>query len=84
MVENRRVCSFCGNPIEPGTGKLYVKRDGTTYHFCRNKCQKNMLKLGRVPRNVKWSKKYEKVTVAEKKKTLKKVSRKENAEEGEE
>ena len=38
-------CSFCGNEIEPGTGKLYAKKDGTVFNFCKNKCQKNMLKL---------------------------------------
>ncbi len=55
MVE-RRTCSFCGNEIEPGTGKLYVKKDGNVLHFCKNKCQKNMLKLKRIPRKVKWTK----------------------------
>ncbi|MEA3282479.1 MAG: 50S ribosomal protein L24e [Euryarchaeota archaeon] len=47
------VCSFCGNPIEPGTGKMFVKRDGTVYYFCKSKCQNNF-KLKRVPRKVKW------------------------------
>lgn len=59
MVEKRN-CSFCGDDIEPGTGKLYCKRDGTVYHFCSMKCQKNMLKLKRIPRRVRWSKHYEK------------------------
>ncbi|EMR74364.1 LSU ribosomal protein L24E [Thermoplasmatales archaeon SCGC AB-539-N05] len=59
MVE-RRSCSFCGKEIEPGTGKLFVRKDGTVYYFCSSKCQKNMLKLKRVPRRVKWSKLYSK------------------------
>ena len=59
MVE-RRKCSFCGNDIEPGTGKIYVKKDGTVFYFCKNKCQKNMLDLKRLPRNVPWSKLYSK------------------------
>jgi large subunit ribosomal protein L24e len=59
MVE-RRTCSFCGNEIEPGTGKIYVKKDGTVFNFCKNKCHKNMLKLKRVPRRVRWSKHYSK------------------------
>ena len=59
MVE-RRKCSFCGSEIEPGTGKLYAKRDGTIFNFCKNKCQKNMLDLKRVPRKVRWSKLYDK------------------------
>ncbi|RLF35479.1 MAG: 50S ribosomal protein L24e [Thermoplasmata archaeon] len=59
MVE-RRICSFCGNEIEPGTGKLYIRKDGTIYHFCSSKCQKNMLKLKRIPRKVKWTRFYSK------------------------
>jgi len=59
MVE-RRICSFCGNEIEPGTGKMYVKKDGTVLYFCKSKCQKNMLKLGRVPRRVRWTRFFEK------------------------
>ncbi len=59
MVD-RKTCSFCGNEIEPGTGKIFVKKDGTVHYFCKNKCQKNMLNLGRVPRRVRWSKKYSK------------------------
>lgn len=55
MVE-RRICNFCGNDVEPGTGQLYVKRDGTQSYFCRSKCRKNMVDLGRVPRLVKWTK----------------------------
>jgi len=57
MVE-RRICSFCKNEIEPGTGRMYVRKDGTVYFFCSTKCQKNMLKLKRVPRTVRWSKFY--------------------------
>ncbi|HEB37698.1 MAG TPA: 50S ribosomal protein L24e [Thermoplasmatales archaeon] len=60
MVE-RRVCSFCGNEIEPGTGKLYIRKDGTIYHFCSSKCQKNLLKLKRVPRKIRWTRYYKKV-----------------------
>ena len=49
MVE-RRVCSFCGAEMEPGTGKLFVKKDGTVLTFDTNKCYKNMVELGRIPR----------------------------------
>ena len=59
MVE-RRTCSFCGNEIEPGTGKMYVKKDGTVLYFCKMKCQKNTLKLHRTPRWEKWTKHYTK------------------------
>ncbi len=51
-----RTCSFCGKEIEEGTGKMYVKKDGSVYFFCSSKCEKNMIKLGRVPRKVKWVK----------------------------
>lgn len=54
MVE-RRVCSFCGAEMEPGTGKLYVKRDGTVLTFDTNKCYKNMIELGRIPRTTTWT-----------------------------
>lgn len=60
MVE-KRSCSFCGSEIEPGTGKIYVKNDGTIYHFCSRKCEKNLVKHKRIPRNTRWSKKYQKV-----------------------
>lgn len=59
MVE-RRICSFCGNEIEPGTGKIYVKKDGKVLNFCKNKCHKNMIALKRVPRRVEWSKHHTK------------------------
>lgn len=54
-MPERRICSFCGNDVEPGTGALYVKRDGTTSYFCRSKCRKNMVDLGRTPRLTKWT-----------------------------
>ncbi|MFA5314243.1 MAG: 50S ribosomal protein L24e [Methanomassiliicoccales archaeon] len=57
MVE-QKLCSFCGANIEPGTGKMYVKKDGTVYMFCTNKCKKNMIELGRVPRTTEWTRAY--------------------------
>ncbi|MDD4331179.1 MAG: 50S ribosomal protein L24e, partial [Methanosarcinaceae archaeon] len=42
--------------LEPGTGKLYVKKDGSTYFICSSKCMSN-LKLGRIPRRVAWTEK---------------------------
>ncbi|HYA32696.1 MAG TPA: 50S ribosomal protein L24e [Candidatus Bathyarchaeia archaeon] len=50
----QRVCSFCGAAIELGTGKMFVKRDGTVYHFCSSKCEKNF-RLGRLARRVVWT-----------------------------
>ena len=58
MVE-RRVCTFCGTEIEPGTGRMYIKKDGVVYNFCTSKCFKNMVVLGRVPRRTTWTRYYE-------------------------
>lgn len=58
MVE-RRVCTFCGVEIEPGTGRMYVKKDGVTYQFCSSKCFKNLVELRRVPRRTTWTRYYE-------------------------
>lgn len=54
MVE-RRVCSFCGQDIEPGTGRIHVRKDGTVYQFCTSKCFKNMIELKRIPRRTAWT-----------------------------
>ncbi len=53
-------CSFCGDNIEKGTGILFVKKDGKSLNFCARKCEKNMLKLKRLPRNFKWTSFYKK------------------------
>jgi len=53
-----RTCSFCGEDIEPGTGKMFVRRDGTIHFFCSSKCERNLLRLGRVPRWTPWTKPY--------------------------
>jgi len=51
-------CSFCGYVIEQGTGKLFVTTSGRALNFCSMKCEKNQLKLKRIPRNFKWTKFY--------------------------
>ena len=48
-------CSFSGKDIPPGTGTIYVKKDGKILYFANSKCMKNFLKLKRKPRNVKWT-----------------------------
>ena len=81
MVE-QHLCSFCGEQIEPGTGKMYVRKDGTTLLFCTNKCYKNMVELKRVPRNVTWTKAYatkKSITMAAKEKSEAKVEEKSEA-----
>ncbi len=49
-------CSFCGREIEPGTGLIYVKNNGSILRFCSSKCFKSF-KMGRDPRRLKWVKK---------------------------
>lgn len=60
-------CSFCGVNITKGTGKMFVHTDGKILNFCSNKCEKNLFKLGRKPRDMKWTaeaRKYKKGGVA--------------------
>lgn len=56
LMETRK-CSFCKGDIEVGTGKMFVKKDGSILYFCSSKCENNM-KLGRVPRRVEWTGEY--------------------------
>ena len=58
-------CNFCRKEIEQGRGKMFVRNDGKTFYFCGSKCQKNMMKLKRVPDRQNWIIKEKK----EKKKT---------------
>jgi len=51
----KRQCSFCAGEIEPGTGSMFVKRDGTVFHFCSSSCRKQQLHLGRVGHRLKWT-----------------------------
>lgn len=53
-------CSFCGHDVEPGTGTLFVKRDGSVFTFCSSKCKNNQLGLKRINRYVRWTKAHEK------------------------
>ncbi len=53
-------CSFCGDVLVRGTGKMYVKIDGKILYFCSNKCEKNMIKLKRKPRTTTWTEEYRK------------------------
>ena len=57
-MPERRVCSFSGEEIEPGTGLMFVQRDGTVKWFKNSKARKNALKLKRNPRRVKWTRHY--------------------------
>ena len=53
-------CTFCGEVMKEGTGKMYVQKDAKVLYFCNSKCEKNMLKLKRKSYNVRWSGKYKK------------------------
>tara|TARA_Y100000310_G_C20183016_1_gene579056 strand:- start:407 stop:577 length:171 start_codon:yes stop_codon:yes gene_type:complete len=53
-------CSFCGKDIPKGTGKIFIKNDGKILHFHNSKCEKNILKLKRKARKLKWTTHYEK------------------------
>lgn len=82
MVE-LRICSFCGTNIEPGTGRLFVRKDGVTYNFCSSKCFKNQIEKGKVPRMTEWTaahKREKEISLGsgklERKKVAKKITRK--------
>ncbi len=52
-------CSFCGKQIDPGTGLMYVRNDNQRSYFCSRRCERNMLRLGRKARKMKWTLFYE-------------------------
>lgn len=54
-------CSFCGDELPQGGGKIYAKKDGTTFYFCSNKCEKNLIGLKRKPVKTKWTNQYQKL-----------------------
>ncbi|MEM4360545.1 MAG: hypothetical protein QXV83_00150 [Candidatus Anstonellaceae archaeon] len=49
--------SFSNELIPSGKGIMYVKKDGTIFYFKNSKTLKNMIKLRRDGRLVKWTKK---------------------------
>jgi len=62
-VPKLRKCDYCGRPIEPGTGIMYVTARGDVMWFCSSKCYKNYLKLRRNPNKLKWVRKLKKPLV---------------------
>ncbi len=54
-------CTFCKENIKPGTGLIYVKKEGAVFYFCSKKCERNLLNLRRNPAKLKWIKKEEKI-----------------------
>lgn len=65
--------SFSNEYIPKGTGVMYVQKDGKVLYFEKSKSRKNMLKLKREGRKVRWTKKQISLTT-EKKKVEKKDS----------
>jgi large subunit ribosomal protein L24e len=52
-MPEERTCDYTGEPIEPGTGVMYVKTDGTVLHFVDSKAEKNYF-MGREARDLEW------------------------------
>ncbi|CCC82614.1 50S ribosomal protein L24e [Thermoproteus tenax] len=57
-------CNFCGAPIYPGEGIMYVKADGTVLRYCSHKCFVSATKYGRDPRDLAWVRKRSKKPAA--------------------
>ena len=51
-------CSFSGKPIPQGTGTMFVRKDGRILYFLGMKEQKNYFKLGRKPRETRWTEEF--------------------------
>jgi len=47
-------CSYCGKNTVAGTGKMFVKGDGTIFYFDTSKCEKSFM-MGREAKKRKWS-----------------------------
>jgi large subunit ribosomal protein L24e len=50
-------CSFCGKEIRPGTGLIFIKKDGSRLDFCTRKCERNTA-LGRKSRKIRWTEEF--------------------------
>ncbi|MCL4332362.1 MAG: 50S ribosomal protein L24e [Candidatus Thermoplasmatota archaeon] len=62
-----RKCNFCGSEIEPGSGSVFVRKDGNLLNFCSRKCRVNALTLRRVSRRSRWTAEYHNIKNAKKK-----------------
>ena len=50
-------CTFCGDNIPRGRGKMFVRNSGQVLHFCGSKCQKNF-RMKRDGKKTGWTKTY--------------------------
>jgi large subunit ribosomal protein L24e len=41
--------------MQPGTGKMFVMKDARVFYFCSTKCEKNMMRMNRKPRETRWT-----------------------------
>ncbi|OLS13407.1 MAG: large subunit ribosomal protein L24e [Promethearchaeota archaeon CR_4] len=57
MVKSRN-CDFCGKPIQPGKGTIYVKNDGIVWNFCTRRCRVLKIRYKKNPRKAPWTKFY--------------------------
>ena len=53
-------CTFSGESLVPGTGLMYVLKDGKVLWFKNSKSMKNFLKLKRKPLKTRWTEHYRK------------------------
>lgn len=51
-------CSFCGDKVPEGRGKMFVKASGQTFTFCGSKCEKNW-KMKRAGKSTGWTKRFQ-------------------------
>ncbi|MDY6773791.1 MAG: hypothetical protein SVS85_01200 [Candidatus Nanohaloarchaea archaeon] len=40
-VSEMTECDYCGNELPKTAGKMLVLSDGSRFHFCSSKCEKN-------------------------------------------
>jgi large subunit ribosomal protein L24e len=67
ITTSLRNCFFCGKHVSTGHGIMFVRNDGSIQWTCSDKCKKNLRKLKRDPRKLKWTTKYVKGGVRVKK-----------------
>ena len=62
-------CTYCGHEEVPIRGVHLITNEGVVQFLCSSKCRKNMLKLKRDRRKLKWTEAYrvalQKIRVAE-------------------